>query len=148
MKMTILICVALWSLAWVAHASDISDQIEQYLCVVEKISGFVYDKDLKQWDTVRFRIGKKYRISRLSDEGYQITKVGENNPTGSCEKGFTNQGILLCDMPSGKFRFNRNNGRFLTAYFHGYYNVPSDLMHTPSENDDTPSVAIGTCSRS
>lgn len=150
MKLIILVFVSLSALAltMVTHASDTRDTTEQYLCVVDKSSGLSYDKNLKQWDTITFRSGRKYLISasRLPELVFQVTEVGDNDPSGWCEKGFTKFGILLCDMAGGNFKFNRNNGRFLIDYSIGYYNVQSDSIDTPAENANTPYVSIGKCS--
>ena len=44
------------------------------------------------------------------------------------------------------FKFNRINGRFLTAYLHGYYNVVPDVNELTDETSDTLAISIGKCS--
>lgn len=54
---------------------------------------------------------------------------------------------LQCEGLLHDFLFNKNNGRFLHIYSFGYYNVPPALIDTPDENNATPLLEIGKCSR-
>ena len=118
MKIGILI-VVIWTFLMVpAQASDIAGPKDRYLCTVDKASGFIYNSRLKAWDNATFRADSKYLIavSRNPESAFQITKVGDNFPSGSCVKGFNEAGYLICGTLTfgGEFRFNKANGRFVT----------------------------------
>lgn len=117
-----------------------------YLCALDEMTGFSYDKSLKQWHATNFRASKKFILSRSKQQkfAWEVTEVGSTLPGAACEKDFNESGNIFC---TGLFelRFNRNQLRFL--YFHaiGYWNDDnsSDLF---KEGSNTPAIGIGKCS--
>ena len=120
----------------------------QYLCVSERSAGFKFDARADSWASTNFRTEAKYLVapSKNAQYAFQITKVGENIPTASCEDGFNEPGYLLCTGIGGEFKFNRDNGRFLLVYAIGYFNVLPKLNQITDEKSDTPFLEIGKCS--
>ncbi len=126
---------------------------EQYLCVVEKTTGFKYNKASKSWESVNFTAGTKYIISKddtklpvdYSRFKFTVKEMGDKHPLYWCEDDF-GLDILSCTGP-GDFRFNRENGRFVLAFTAGYYNVGIEwIIEITDENSDTPLMSIGKCS--
>lgn len=77
---------------------------------------------------------------------YQVTQVGENEPTFWCKYDFNSYGLLHWQgiLGIGDFKFNKKNLRFMRAYIVGYINViPGG---TAKESGDTPMIEIGKCS--
>jgi hypothetical protein len=119
---------------------------ERYLCLQEMATGFAFDEKLNKWTNAVFHPTEKYIVTTSISSGqtYQISKMGLEMPVGYCEKGFTNQGNIFCDMSFGQFMFNKSTGRFLVSYMTGYYDTGPGT-HLPHLLD-TPFIAIGKCS--
>lgn len=124
---------------------------EQYLCVAEKVSGFIFNKSSETWESTTFRTDRKYLIAPTKEHkvrgAFQITEVGQSVPSYFCKEPFNEGVILYCALTIGlgdlklvDFRFNKENGRFLKAQLVGYFFNPS------GEGGDTPFLEIGKCS--
>jgi len=122
---------------------------EQYLCIADSAVGFSFNKTTKMWERTNFSINDfKYVISesKLKDLAYQITQMGYNIPHSFCKDSFNEYGFLNCSG-FGEFKFNKKNGRFISSYLIGYYNVLPEMNNITDENSgDTPSITIGKCS--
>ena len=122
---------------------------EQFLCVVDHSTGFSFDKNTEQWKPTVFAGEDKYIISKPTDDDgklkekfqYVVREIGTPNPIAYCETGFSG-GYLFCEGMATKFSFNKENGRFLTAYMAGYYH---DAL-PGQEGRNTPYMQIGKCS--
>ena len=121
---------------------------QQYLCVAEQAAGFSYDKATKEWKNATFKVSSKWLVSKADGTKYafQVTEVGKTRPSFRCESDFDEYGYLSCSGTIGRFNFNRKNGRFLTSYPIGYYNVLPGINGITDEGSDTPSLEIGKCS--
>ncbi len=66
---------------------------EQYLCVAEKSSGFLFDTHNGTWSSTEFRTDAKYLIAPSNNPAYkfQVTKIGQNTPSARCEEGVFSQ---------------------------------------------------------
>jgi hypothetical protein len=148
-RLRTLLAVIFVVLAWPVHASETASPTEQYLCVVDKASGFAYDQDRKQWKAAAFNPDKKYLISESipPSKGFHVTELGQKKPLVVCDLAFVMESYLQCEGLLHDFLFNKSSGRFLHIYSYGYYNVPPDLIDTPDESNDTPLLEIGKCSR-
>ena len=130
----------------VAHAED------SYLCVTEKVTGFVYDRASGNWSSTNFNDERQYIVSRSRAQGvaWQVAQVGEVIPSTLCRSDFTHSGNLSCEGPH-QFKMNKANRRFLHAYLMGYWSDHSSetrAMENPflfKEGENTPFVEIGTC---
>jgi hypothetical protein len=118
---------------------------EQYLCMPDKVTGFAFDTHLRKWEIATFDSEKKYLVSvgTLNPLGLKTSKVAEIGSVlsmATCDGGFNESGYLFC---SGfvNFRFNKNSGRFISVYMHGY------LSGDDTGSSDTPYIEIGKCSR-
>lgn len=153
MRIHLLLTIILVVLAGNAQAAEPEAPREQYLCVTELATGFIYDNNTKQWKSTKFSDKPTYVISKAkgSDVAFWITEVGEKSPDGWCNEGFNNRGYLFCDSFFGKFRFNRTNSRFIQFNWLGYIEVGQDGFDKSKEkitddNTDTPMMKIGKCS--
>ena len=121
---------------------------EQYLCTADKASGFYFYKAAKSWQRTKFKADSKYTISKPegSKWAFVVRKVRNFSPIATCKDGFDEAGLLFCKGPSYDFRFNRNNGRYLSAYLLGYFDVLPGTNDKTDATSDTPFIEIGTCS--
>ena len=130
----------------VSHAED------SYLCVTEKVTGFVYDKSAGDWSITDFNAHRRYIVSRSRAEGvaWQVAQVGEVIPSTLCRHDFSSAGNLSCEG-AHQFKMNRTNRRFLHAYLMGYWSDHNSETRTADnpflfkEGENTPFVEIGTC---
>ena len=122
---------------------------EQFLCVVDDVTGFIYKEETKTWEHTLFTSRRKYVLSKAEKEQhkvkgkYIITEVGETRPQMYCKEDFNSVGVFVCDDFAREFRFSKRNGRFLFLYKVGYYHVDERFTDAGS---DTPAIAIGKCS--
>ncbi len=133
------ICFVL-ALSTAAHA-------EQYICVADKVVGFLYDKDTKEWLGSNFTVDGKYVIKQTADgvNAYTVTKMGESWTELLCKEGFNQYGYLFCEQLATTFRFNKRSGRYIRGSLGGYYNVIPGSDDT-EVTSDTPFIEIGKCS--
>ncbi|MCW5787880.1 MAG: hypothetical protein KIT49_10335 [Nitrospira sp.] len=125
---------------------------EQYLCIPDKVTGFAFDTHLRKWEIAAFDSEKKYLVSvgTLNPLGLKTSKVAEIGSVlsmATCGSGFNESGYLFC---SGfvDFRFNKNNGRFISVYMHGYLSEDNTKGKSGDNGSfDTPYMQIGKCSR-
>ena len=117
---------------------------QQYLCVAEQAAGFSYDKEKKEWKTTTFGVRSKYVVSKAegAKHAFEVTEIGKTVPSFYCESDFDRLGFLRCPNALGEFKFNKDNGRYLSSYLAGYY----DMLSEEHEGSDTPYLEIGKCS--
>lgn len=120
-----------------------------YLCVSDEAVGFSF-KATGGWGSANFGNRSKYLVSQSSEKGatLEVKEVGETEPTSLCKNGFSKAGVLICEEGFLKFRFNRNNGRFLSFADAGYW---SDDLNAKKgslleEGKLTPYMERGKCS--
>ena len=120
---------------------------QQYLCVSDKSSGFAYDESSRTWDHAGLETdGQSFLVaSDGSESGFQVTQVGDSFVVSRCSEGFDEYGYLTCEG-IWEFKFNRRNGRFVTAFVFGYLNVLPGVNDITDATSNTPSITIGTCS--
>ncbi len=154
MRIRLLLTVVIAILSAGVYAADREKPKEQYLCIGEQMAGFGYDKNSKQWYSMKFSNTSKYVISRTTrpnDVSFQITEVGDSHPYGWCKEDFNSAGVLSCGMVMGDFTFNKNNGRFIRSSPFGYIDVGQVSYRDPEkkitdDKTDTPYMEIGKCS--
>lgn len=143
---TLITTTLLILLSPVSHAED------SYLCVTEKVTGFVYDPSAGDWSPTDFNADRQYIVSRSRAEGvaWQVAQVGEVIPSTLCRDDFSRAGNLSCEG-SHQFKMNKANRRFLHAYLMGYWSEHSSETRSTGdpylfkEGENTPFVEIGTC---
>ncbi len=143
---TLITTTLLIFLSPVTHAED------SYLCVTEKVTGFVYDKSAGDWSTTDFNAGRRYIVSPSNAQGstWQVAQVGEVLTTTLCTGGFSATGNLSCDG-AHQFKMNRSNRRFLHAYLMRYWSDRNGQTRQTGdpflfkEGENTPFVEIGSC---
>lgn len=121
---------------------------EQYLCIPDKMTGFSYNPNTKDWEITRFRVDFKFIISKPVGGKYAftLTKVGTSEYWGACDKGFNDQGFLFCSGADlGELRFNRINGRYLADFDMGYYVVGKGMWAETDADSGAPAMQIGKC---
>lgn len=125
---------------------------ESYLCVTEKVTGFIYNQELGDWSATSFNANRRYVVSRARADGFawEVVQVGETVPSTLCRNDFSPAGNLSCEG-SHQFKMNKANRRFLHAYLMGYWsdhNGETRMTGNPflfKEGENTPFVEIGTC---
>ena len=121
---------------------------EQYLCTAKSASGFYFNKSVKIWQRTKFEADSKYTISKPegSQWAFVVRKIENFSPIATCKDDFDEAGLLFCKGTGYDFRFNRNNGRYLSAYLLGYFTVLPGTNDKTDATSDTPFIEIGTCS--
>ena len=122
------------------------DQVTRYLCVMDKATGFSYDKN-GSWQSTDFEVEEKYLVTPRpknfadelipSDVAWLVTAVGKKRPEYFCKEDFNKIGYLSCKGLFSEFKMSRATMRFQSYYGNGYVS---------DEKTDTPYVAIGKCS--
>jgi hypothetical protein len=135
-----------------------------YYCAAEVAGGLIYDQTTKRWRSANFTPSGKFVLKRefVKDEveGSQtiesyrvtITLAGKNDaqpcyaqtyslqPTFPGEvRSYAGYGEFSCSTFFKSYKFNMKANRFLEIYEEGYVRGDS--------NDDTPSIAGGTCTK-
>jgi hypothetical protein len=108
-----------------------------WLCLADSATGFAWDG--QRWIQSNFYTDKKrYIISQAErSTGFVMKKVGEpyeQKCTAANEYGF-----IACDMIFGQFIFNSAHLRYLMTY-------PVGFIDGKDNQDNTPSIEIGSCS--
>jgi len=118
---------------------------EQWLCVTERMIGFVVDEQTRVWEPTAFADNPKYVISTSSEAGsshYTVKQHGSNKNFPPC-KYFVNdknEYYITCQDEFGSsFLFNQNQKRFQ------YTDVTGGFIY-PHLNKKTPYMSIGFCS--
>ena len=147
MKAIIILVTSFTLFSSFVYASD------QYLCAVDKSTGFRFDEESKEWRHTEFKADSKYVISKPASESpwvgtqaFLVRQIGGSFPVAFCEKDFTEPGFLSCNLMGRIFEFNRISGRFTTANTFGYHNVVPGVNDLTDENAGTPFISIGKCS--
>ena len=114
MKLPVLLAVALGTLSFISQISDAANRLDQYLCVPDKKVGFeYYDNQLDVYGATTLQAGKNFTISSLFSGDtalkFVIIEAGKSRPSGYCEYGFNDWGILFCDLGPAEFKFNKYN---------------------------------------
>lgn len=142
MKQTIILATVCLLLSDIAYAG------EQYLCTADRASGFWFNKSSKEWEHTTFKANSKYVISKPDDgsSAFVVREIGRDFPNAWCKDTFNEAGFLLCEGIGGDFKFNRKNGRFISAHLLGYFNVVPGVNEITDTTSDTPYLEIGKCS--
>lgn len=121
---------------------------EQYLCTADSATGFAFNKSSNSWEQRTFKASAKYIISKPEDgtTAFVVREIGNSSPVAKCDNDFNKYGYLFCSGLGTDFRFNKDNGRYLSAYLLGYYNVLQGDIQKTDATSDTPYVEIGKCS--
>lgn len=69
---------------------------EQYLCIVNKSTGFIFSESSKSWQPTSFKAESKYTLSN-SKGTYSLYSFGLEKPIASCGTGFNEAGVIFCD---------------------------------------------------
>lgn len=117
---------------------------DSYMCVAEKFTGFIYDKNGKSWNATNSKVEDKFIIKEVEkgtytlSAGYKIliTKLGDPSPVFKCKTDINISGKLMCSDNSRHFNMDTVSMNFLYSYVGGYWN----------NTKDTPYIEIGKCS--
>ena len=119
---------------------------DQWLCVADQATGFLYNESSKKWERTGFTVDdSKYIVapSKYKSDKYDVTPLGEKYASAYCVNEFSAEGDLYCKGESASghiwsvFNMNHIKGRFVMSSTHGYF----------SGGKDTPSIKIGKCSK-
>jgi len=118
-----------------------AQEIEGYLCIGEKATGFKFNETTKFWDYANFFAeDKKYIIKRENGEPYvwTITEFGEDLIECGDTEDFNNYGWISCEDYGTVYKFNKIHMRYIKIYEVGGV-IPM--------SGDTPFIEIGTCAK-
>ena len=118
---------------------------DQYLCVADLATGFIYDKGSKQWVITKFNTDDSKFVVAPSQEGeqfmYSVSRIGSDYFLFSCENGFSTGGYLQCSTGGGTFEMNGIHGRYTRTSSWGYFTEYLGV------DIGSPLVEIGKCSK-
>ena len=115
---------------------------EQYLCIAEQSTGFMYSESQKTWTSADFKADEKFTLSNSSGK-YELRTSGFDEPLATCG-AFDELGTINCyGMLS--FVFNKKNGRFTESSNGLYHLVGSKIFPVDTKGVPTPNVVIGQC---
>jgi len=142
------------SLMLITVLPSIPVNAESYLCITEHSTGFKYNKNTKEWASVKFKTDSKYIVSRApnnklyEDYKWVVQKHGTKSIPIWCEKDFSDNGFISCADIIGMTEFEMNNEslRFHTFYSVGYVLTQKQIDES-ADGGDTPNIEIGKCSR-
>ena len=129
---------------------------EQYLCTADRATGFSFNKSTNGWQPTTFKTDKKYVISVPDRQPFtekmtfQVKEIGESFAHLWCREGFSQTGNLFCTTAWGtEFKFNKNNGRYLSTVTFGYATMLPGSINNSTVNftaTDDVYIEIGKCS--
>lgn len=136
-----------------------------YFCTTEMAGGLAFSTTAKRWEPATFRPTHKFvlkvKYHRVREEANSFEKSGKSI-VFDVEASVTDAGTSTvknchpmdgslghiemrdhqfhCEAILMQYRFNLLNNRFLKAYLQGY-------VEGPDNNEDTPSISGGTCTK-
>ena len=121
---------------------------DSYLCITDKASGFLYDKDTKEWKSAEFEPGEKYILKKSKKTidvftpdaevgDFLIYNLESSFSAGYCSKIASRGYIYDCKLWTGIAKFNEKKMIFLKVYTPGYWD---------NSTLNTPYMEIGKCS--
>ena len=123
-------------------------------CVATQSVGFALDPKTHRWTPARPK--PRHYVIRAPERGPAAPLIGQDSvlvvvePGDSdwsnarfCKSGFDAGGTLHCEGWGDDFYFNRDNGRFLHAFAHGYVEGPDNPFG--AEGEAPPFIELGTC---
>jgi hypothetical protein len=137
-----------------------------YFCIAEASGGLYYNGTTKGWEGSSFKAEQKFILrlkflrtrmqkgtfifatdEAVSDYEVTTTQSGSNfaegceSDSGAKEITVVDQlGYVNCEESFGRLKFNLKSNRFLLAYLSGFVNGKEN-------NDDTPAVSGGACTK-
>jgi hypothetical protein len=131
----------------IALAPSPAAAIDKYVCIGEQATGFHWNGTT--WAQTALQVAdQKYIIADVDPKDFRsqngrytvsVTGLGEHFPSSLCETPQFE--TISCHSEAyGEMRINLHNLRWLSFYPHGYVNGADN-------NDDTPGVTIGRCSK-
>ena len=131
--------------ALLVTTTALSAESGSYLCITDKATGFSFDKERKSWEEASFNIEPMRYILKPSPtkehpNGWEVAQFGEDFPLASCPDGFNTAQVIRCENMV-LFIFDSQTGRFIYVYYIGY------TRPFGKEGSDTPTLAIGKCSK-
>jgi hypothetical protein len=153
LKYSLVIALSLW-----LSAPAVAQ--ESYLCITDSSAGLSFDKQLHTWTPASFPGGRKFIFRQKRDEDnatmpwvwtWALFPFSSTEQWAVCGKDFEISDLTQECGGIYEFAFNRKTLRFQIYYKFGfaYPSTGSAGNGTPSsesEGNDTPFIAIGTCS--
>ncbi len=130
MKALILIFIAL-TFSNIARAQEI------YLCVSEATGGVSFDRNSQKWQGTALRNNNKILINKKNNKW--TMKGFDSSLENECTQP-NEYGVMSCNKILGEFNFNIKTRRYISTYVAGY-------IDGSNNNDNTPAVEIGVCSK-
>ena len=125
---------------------------DTYLCIAEKVTGFIYEETTKNWRSTNFTQKDKWLIKKtdpndnfVKDFKRVVQQFGNEGNEIYCKEQIDKYGFLYCTGALGTFRFNNKSLRYLYTHVLGYYNTGRPKY--PDKGSTTPYIEIGTCSK-
>jgi len=120
---------------------------DSYLCIGSKITGFVYDNNIKACRSITEESYNIYIVEKHKNAKYiwGVRKLGENSINYLCNKDFNEFGYLSCDF-TGSFRMYKQNLIFLNSYLEDFcYSADVNEQLSPEAGRSVPFIEIGRC---
>lgn len=110
---------------------------DNYLCIVDQVTGFHHDVKDDNWQHTSFLPGERFLVSSIGADTYKIEKLDEY---GAWAAGCRNrldqtEDSFSCETSTNAVHFNRKELRFTAFRYFGFWNGSRDSL----------SMAIGQC---
>lgn len=166
MRKSTMTAVAVLALCGQAFAQVPEDG--SYFCTVESSGGLSFNNSEKRWEGTRFKSTERFvlklhmtgkrtvphlfdknRTDQVYDYDVWLTQAGKSSPSrcfGMYPTPFSEKVVvrsvtrILCNSSLTEYQFNLETNRFLSAYLRGF-------VDGEDNNDNTPAVSAGTCTK-
>ncbi len=108
-----------------------------FLCIPTAITGFSYNASRNNWSPVTFNADDSKKILKKSSRGWEWMDFGTSSGM-RCDSDFNEYGNLNCDLIFGSLKINKKTLRYILTYEVGF-------IDGVKNNNNTPSITIGTC---
>ncbi len=130
MKIHILLFIAL-AFSGIASAQDV------YLCVGDAAGGVSFDGNSQKWKGAALRTSSKILVNKKNNKW--TMKEFDSSLENECTQP-NEYGVMSCNKIFGEFHFSTKTRRYISTYIAGY-------IDGRNNNDNTPYVEIGVCSK-
>ncbi len=118
-------------------ASSLAGEMNNYLCITDKVTGFSHDPATDSWDRSSFLPGERFMLTAAGKDRYFIEKLDEIRKwSADCRhRTELDEDSFTCESGTNTVHFHRKEQRFTAFRYFGFWGGSNDSM----------SISIGSC---